>query len=71
LGLIEEPLFSRQHHVRITDDGYLTIYDNGVENEAGVDQDLVVMEKNYSTGEVYFTFSFNSGENLYRFYKFE
>lgn len=121
-GLTDEQLFSRQHHVRITDDGYLTIYDNGVANEdsraikikidednkkvadfkeydveefykytgsvqeldsenevfligvgtqVGVDQDLVAMEKNYSTGEVYFTFSFNSGENLYRCYKFE
>ena len=121
-GLTEEQLFSRQHHVRVTDEGYLTIYDNGVENEdsraikikideknktvtdfkeydvdqfykytgsvqeidsenevfligvgtqVGVDQDLVAMEKNYSTGEVYFKFSFNSGENLYRCYKFE
>lgn len=121
-GLTEEQLFSRQHHARITDDGYLTIYDNGVENEnsraikmkideknkrvndfkvydveefykytgsvqeldsenevfligvgtqIGVNQDLVAMEKNYSTGEVYFTFSFYSGENLYRCYKFE
>ena len=121
-GLSEDQLFSRQHHARITEDGYLTIYDNGVENEVsraikikideknkkvtdfkeydvdqfykytgsvqeidsenevyligvgtqvGVDQDLVAVEKNYSTGEVYFTFSFNSGENLYRCYKFE
>lgn len=121
-GLTKEQLFSRQHHVRITEEGYLTIYDNGVENEdsraikikideknktitdfkeydvdkfykytgsvqeidsenevfligvgtqVGVDQDLVAMEKNYSTGEVYFKFSFNSGENLYRCYKFE
>ena len=121
-GLTEEQLFSRQHHVRVTDEGYLTIYDNGVENEdsraikikideknktvtdfkeydvnqfykytgsvqeidnenevfligvgtqVGVDQDLVAMEKNYSTGEVYFKFSFNSGESLYRCYKFE
>ena len=121
-GLTEEQLFSRQHHARVTEDGYLTIYDNGVENEdsraikikideknktvvdfkeydvddyykytgsvqeldsdnevyliglgtqPGVNQDLVAMEKNYSTGEVYFTFSFNSGANMYRCYKFE
>lgn len=121
-GLTEEQLFSRQHHARITEDGYLTIYDNGIENEdsraikikideedktvidfkeydvekfykytgsvqeidgdnevfligvgteVGVDQDLVAMEKNYSTGEIYFKFAFNSGKNLYRCYKFE
>ena len=121
-GLTEEQLFSRQHHARVTEEGYLTIYDNGVENEdsraikikideknktvvdfkeydvddyykytgsvqeldsdnevyliglgtqPGVNQDLVAMEKNYSTGEVYFTFSFNSGANMYRCYKFE
>lgn len=121
-GLSDDQLFSRQHHVRTTEDGYLTIYDNGVANEdsrvikikidedkkevvdfkeydveefykytgsvqeldsenevfliglgtqVSVDQDLVAIEKNYSTGEVYFKFSFNSGENLYRCYKFE
>ena len=121
-GLTKDQLFSRQHHVRVTDEGYLTIYDNGVENEdsraikikidedsktvvdfkeydvdefykytgsvqeldsenevfligvgtqVGVSQDLAAIEKNYSTGEVYFTFSFNSGDNLYRCYKFK
>lgn len=121
-GLSDEEKFSRQHHARFTDDGYLTIYDNGVENEdsraikllldednkkilefnsydvenfykytgsvqeidsdndvfligvgteVGVDQDLVAIEKNYSTNETYFTFSFESGENLYRIYKFK
>lgn len=120
--LTKEQLFSRQHHARLTDEGYLTIYDNGVENEdsrvikikidedsksvvyfkeydvdefyrytgsvqeldsdnevfligvgtqVGVSQDLAAIEKNYSTGEVYFEFSFNSGANLYRCYKFE
>lgn len=121
-NLDDEQLFSRQHHARLTEDGYLTVYDNGVANknsraikikideknkeviefneysvdkfykytgsvqeiysenevfligvgtQAGVDQDLIAMEKNYSTGEVYFKISFDSGEGLYRCYKFK
>lgn len=121
-NLDDEQLFSRQHHARLTEDGYLTIYDNGVVNEnsraikikideenkeviefneysvdefykytgsvqeidsenevfligvgtqPGIDQNLIAMEKNYSTGEVYFKISFDSGEGLYRCYKFK
>lgn len=119
-SLSDEQKFSRQHFARFTEDGYLTIYDNGVENEdtrvvklkideenkkvvdfksydveefykytgsvqeldaenevfligvgtqIGAGQDLVAIEKNYSTGEVYFKFSFDSGSCLYRVYK--
>lgn len=32
-NLDDEQLFSRQHHARLTEDGYLTIYDNGVANK--------------------------------------
>lgn len=31
--LTEDQKFSRQHNARITDDGYITLYDNGIKNE--------------------------------------
>lgn len=32
-SLTEEQKFSRQHNARITDGGYITLYDNGIKNE--------------------------------------
>ncbi|TQQ84824.1 hypothetical protein EXD82_04150 [Peptacetobacter hominis] len=118
-SMTEEQKFSRQHHVTFTDDGYITVYDNGDKNESTrivklkldeknmkvteyasydigdfykymgsvsevdkdnqvfmigtggktSEQDTVAFEKNFSTGEVYFEFGFDSGESMYRCHK--
>ncbi|KPI50580.1 hypothetical protein KW94_13360 [Clostridioides difficile] len=33
-NLTDNQKFSRQHNARITEDGYITLYDNGVKNQA-------------------------------------